>query len=286
MSTENRKIEILLATYNGERYLPELLASIEKQSHSNWFLRISDDHSTDGTLNVLSQFKKKYPRRVEIGINNTQLGAAANFMSLMAAAESEVIAFCDQDDVWYRNKLEKLLLEYEKLKRISGSSCRPVLVYSDAVITDENLNTIHESLFQFHSNSDPDSHTLERLIYKNCITGCTVITNQTAINLSLRCAKRMNSETSAKIIMHDYWLGLIVAQYNGLFSKIYEPLLMYRQHSNNAIGAQKEPKDLKYLIQKYKNVRSKYDMINYLFFNKSFFQYCFMHFIKKCTGKI
>lgn len=286
MSTEIRKIEILLATYNGERYLPELLASIEKQSYRNWLLRISDDHSTDGTLNVLYQFRKKHPKRVEISLNNTQLGAAANFMSLMAAAKSDVIAFCDQDDVWYRNKLEKLLLEYEKLKEMSGSSCRPILVYSDAVIADENLNTIHESLFQFHDNSDPESHTLERLKYKNCITGCTVITNQTAINLALISAERMNFETSAKITMHDYWLGLIVAKNNGLFSKIYEPLLMYRQHSNNAIGAQKEVYNLKHILKKYKGIRKKYSMISYLEHSNSFLSYCVQHIYNKLKRKL
>lgn len=276
-----RTIEILLATYNGEKYLSELLTSIEKQSHCNWFLRVSDDLSTDATLDVLNKFRNKYPDRVVIKINTTQLGAAENFMSLMESSESQVVAFCDQDDVWYPNKLHTLLSEFEKLEAVSGNNYRPILVYSDAIIADKNLNTTHESLFQFHKNSDPASHTLDRLKFKNCITGCTVVTNQTAIHLSLMSAKKMYSETGAKITMHDYWLGLIVAKYNGLFSKICEPLLVYRQHSHNAIGVHVEKKDFKYLIRKYKSVRKKYDMIRFLIYDKSFFYYCFQHIIKK-----
>lgn len=281
MSSEMRTIEILLATYNGEKYLPELLASIENQSHCNWFLRVSDDLSTDTTLDVLDKFRNKYPDRVVIGVNTTRLGAAENFISLMESSESEVVAFCDQDDVWYPNKLHTLLLELEKLEAVSGNKHRPILVYSDAIIADENLNTTHESLFQFHKNTDPDSHTLDRLKFKNCITGCTAVTNQTAIQLSLMSAKKMIAETGTKITMHDYWLGLIVAKYNGLFSKICEPLLIYRQHSNNAIGVHVKKRDLKYLMRKYKSVRQKYGMIRFLIQEKSFFYYCLQHIIRK-----
>ena len=114
-----KKIEILLATFNGENYLEALLESISSQTYSDWVLSVADDGSSDGTLEILKKFQNKFKDRVSIKVNSTRMGASENFMKLMASITLDLVAFCDQDDIWLPNKLSRLYDEYMEQERKS-----------------------------------------------------------------------------------------------------------------------------------------------------------------------
>ena len=276
-----KKIEILLATFNGEKYLSELLTSIAKQSYNNWILRVADDCSTDNTLNILRRFKERFPERVNITINQFRLGAAENFLALMKNSKMDLVAFCDQDDVWMPNKLQKLYIELERKRHELSDPALPILVYSDAIVVDSNLNTLEKSLISFHGNDNMYSHTYDRLKYRNSITGCTVLANLNAINASVLCADNMYSETKKRITMHDHWIGLIVSKNNGVILKIKDPLVLYRQHDNNVVGAVKSRLSLKLVTRKFRNIQKKYEMISFLDQDTRFISYIIKHIFFK-----
>ena len=99
-------VTILLATYNGEDYLKAQLESIASQTYGNWRLITGDDGSCDGTLNILREFKKRYPDQVKIIKNEPATGSAKNnFINLLRNSHGPYFMFCDQDDVWKRDKI-------------------------------------------------------------------------------------------------------------------------------------------------------------------------------------
>ena len=106
---ENKKIDILMATYNGEKYLVEQLDSIINQTYRNWNLLIRDDNSTDKTLEIIQNYHKKDKRIKILKDNKGNLGIVRNFEELLKSSESEFIMFSDQDDIWVENKLDMYL---------------------------------------------------------------------------------------------------------------------------------------------------------------------------------
>lgn len=103
------RIDILLATYNGEQYIHEQIQSIITQKYTNWTLLISDDCSSDDTLNILREYEKM-DSRIHIVSHGIRYGSAqANFMSLLSATTAQYISFCDQDDVWDSDKLSRTI---------------------------------------------------------------------------------------------------------------------------------------------------------------------------------
>ena len=108
MSYENIKVDILLSTYNGEKYLPELLHSLENQTHDNWHLYIRDDGSTDSTPILIENFIKRYPKKSNF-IDGKNIGAIKSFGELLKKSNSDYVLLCDQDDVWLDNKISLLL---------------------------------------------------------------------------------------------------------------------------------------------------------------------------------
>ncbi len=220
----NIQVDILLSTYNGEKYLEELLDSIERQTHKNWFLYIRDDGSNDSTEKIIENFSIKYPNKVKFFKGNN-LGVKKSFEILMKSSESEYILFCDQDDVWLENKITLLL---EKIVKIETENKFPTLVFSDMIVIDENLNLISDSFWNYHG-INPIHTGLNRLLIQNVVTGCAVIINR---NLAL-----LINNIPKNAIMHDWWLALC-ASVAGRIDFLKLPTLKYRMHGQNQIGAQ------------------------------------------------
>ena len=126
---ENKKIDILMATYNGEKYLSEQIESIISQTYTEWNLLVRDDGSSDNTCVILTEYEKKDSRIKVIKDNKGNLGIVKNFEELLYNSNSEFIMFTDQDDVWKKDKIE-IMMRY-----IDDSD----LIISDAIITNENL---------------------------------------------------------------------------------------------------------------------------------------------------
>ena len=133
------KIDILMATYNGEKYIEEQLKSIISQSCENWNLVIRDDGSDDNTLRILNEYSKRDKRIHIISDNKGNLGLVKNFEELMKHSTEEYIMFSDQDDAWADNKINILLQKMQETEEKMQIK-KPILVHSNSYICDEELN--------------------------------------------------------------------------------------------------------------------------------------------------
>lgn len=220
------KVDILLATYNGEMYLKEQLDSILNQTYSDFRLLISDDMSTDGTCKILEEYAKK-DKRIALFHQKENLGVASNFEFLLGKVESEYYAFSDQDDIWNSNKLEKSLA---KLKEDNAD-----IVFSDLEVVDNKKNTIFKSYWELKEFKEKivKYNSFEALYLNNYVTGCTMLAKSSTIKKCLPIPK------NSKFVLHDYWIALITSQ-NGKVTYIEEATIKYRQHKNNKVGSKKK----------------------------------------------
>lgn len=223
------RIDILLATYNGEKYLDSLLSSIESQTFSDWRILISDDGSTDKTLDKIREWQRHSNRISLVKSGNPSGSARANFMNLLSYSNADYLAFCDQDDVWHPDKLVKCLEEMLKLENQQETSSKPFLVFSDARVVDSNLNPIDDSFIRY-SGLDSSRTQLNHLLVQNIAPGCTMLLNRSLVTLLSQASH------SSKVYMHDWW-AMLIASALGSIAYINEPLIDYRQHNDNSVGA-------------------------------------------------
>ena len=229
------KVDVLMATYNGEKYLKDQIESILNQTYKNIQIIISDDCSTDKTREILKEYEKN--DKIKIYYQQKNLGYIKNFEFLLEKVENNLYMLSDQDDVWKEQKIEKSV---EKLEKENLD-----LVFGDLEVVDENLNTICES---FNKQMKLDrkirkylgSYKLQYLY--NCMTGCTILSKKEYIE------KILPLPASTKHVSHDYWIGLIVS-IHGKVGYVEEKYIKYRQHSNNQIGTEKKSYKLKKLEQ-------------------------------------
>ncbi len=230
---ENTNVDILLATYNGEKYLKPQLDSILSQSYSNFRLLISDDGSTDKTKSILEEYSKK-DNRIVLFFQKENLGIIKNFEFLLKKVEAKYYMFSDQDDIWKENKIEKSIKTLEETESD--------LVYSDLEVVDENLKVIYESYWKLKGiyKKIKKYNNFKSLYLNNFVTGCTMLSKKDLINKFLPLPK------TSKYVLHDYWIPLILSQ-TGKITYIEEPLIKYRQHKNNKIGSKKRSDEIKTL---------------------------------------
>ena len=226
----NRKVYILLATYNGEKYLKHQIDSLLRQTHIDWILWIHDDNSNDNTVNIIIDYTKNYPGKIKLLDDNISTGGAKeNFIYLLnnIDANYDYIMFCDQDDIWFENKIEFTL---SKMKEVEVSNpTKPVIIHTDLKVVDSDLSAISESFF-IYQNIKPDwSKEFDMSLVQNSITGCTMMINKKAKEISL--------PIGINAIMHDWWILLRVLQNNGVVEFIEDTTILYRQHALNDVGA-------------------------------------------------
>ena len=226
MENDRPLVEILLATYNGEKYLSELIDSLLEQSYRNILITISDDSSTDGTMEIIGKYQDEYPGLFRILPHADRFGNAKdNFFFLLRNSVADYVFLCDQDDVWLPEKVEIMMDELQKHDN------EPALVHSDLKVVDSSLNTIAESFIRF-SNYNPEHEDFYSLIFMNTVTGCACAVNRALINM----LNMTSISEYENIIMHDGWLAFIAASF-GAIKFIDIPLILYRQHDNNSVGA-------------------------------------------------
>ena len=230
-------LQILLATFNGERYLKEQLDSLFSQTYQEWLLIIHDDNSTDGTVNIVLRYLKRYPDKIIYIDDDKCFGSASgNFSFLLHQANADYIMFCDQDDAWMPDKIEKSL----RVMKINEQQHpdTPLLLHTDLEIVDDQLNRLSTSFWKYHY-IDPNKDALNRLLMQNTATGCTFLMNKQLATMS------RNIPDSA--IMHDWWITLIASSM-GRIIVLPEPTVYYRQHHTNDTGASKF--NMKYIISR------------------------------------
>lgn len=217
------KVDILMATYCGAHFLKEQIESILNQSHQDFNLYISDDGSSDDTLSIIRSF---HDSRIHIVEKNPHPGVIGNFSHLMSFSTAPYILFSDQDDVWFKDKIEKTL---QLMKEVENSEI-PVLVHTDLQVVDGALNLIHPSFFAY-TKLKPLSHTtFPKLLTQNVVTGCTTMINRALLTLA--------HPVPDQVAMHDWWLALIATAF-GKIAVLNEPTMLYRQHAQNSLGAKK-----------------------------------------------
>lgn len=260
-------IDILLAAYNGEQYIEEQIDSIIAQTSNDWRLIVQDDCSTDNTPNIIEKYAKQYPNKIFCHKRTTPTRSAkANFMDMLKYVQSEYIMFSDQDDVWLPNKIEQTAKAMEDLE----NSCKkgtPLLIHSDLIIVDSELKTINQSMFRY-SGLKCRAKSLKKLFVQNNVTGCTVMINKALM-------KFVENENPQKMLMHDWWFALIAAAF-GKIGFVKEPLIEYRQHKNNQLGAVNN-RNLKGIIDAVKKQKTMSKKISRTYEQASEFYSCYMH---------
>jgi rhamnosyltransferase len=219
---------ILLATYNGAQFIDEQVESIRAQTFANWKLLVCDDGSIDGTQAKLSHLASQDARIEILPLSGTPSGGAKNnFNRLLVASldtASNLFFLCDQDDVWRTDKLER----QKKYFPQCGCEDKPLLVHSDLEVVDQNMQSIADSMVTYMSLNVNTTLPLNYLLSRNFVTGCGTAINRQLLISALPIPK--------DAIMHDWWLAL-VASCEGSLKFIDEPLVRYRQHGANTIGA-------------------------------------------------
>ena len=223
---ENKKIDILMATYNGEKYLVEQLDSIINQTYRNWNLLIRDDNSTDKTLEIIQNYHKKDKRIKILKDNKGNLGIVRNFEELLKSSESEFIMFSDQDDIWVENKLDMYLKMIEKIKN------KGFMIHSDAILFDKNKSNILKDTF---ISKKAINKGLENVFFNYFVQGATILISKEIKNFILPFPK--------EVYLHDRYIHLISELF---FERIFvnKALIYYRQHGDNQIGAKNTIREL------------------------------------------
>ena len=219
-------IDVLLATYNGEKYLTEQIESILNQTYRNIRILISDDCSKDNTREIIKEYQKK-DSRIHAYFQENNLGYIKNFEFLIKQVESNMFMLSDQDDVWLPEKIEKTA---EVMKRENAD-----LVFGDLEVVDENLKTINPSFNEYMLLKRKINKCIKN--YKvnylyNCVTGCTTLIRSKWIE------KILPIPSNSRYVPHDYWIGIMIAL-EGKLAYVEKPYIKYRQHGNNQIGTDK-----------------------------------------------
>lgn len=229
-----KTVAILLSTFNGEKYLAEQLDSIASQTYADWMIIASDDGSKDSTISILESYQERFGEdRLKI-VYGPGRGFAANFLSMAAGASisASYYAFCDQDDIWHSNKLERALV----MLQAAGSE-RPAMYCSRTRLVDEFGRPLgYSPLFQRRPS-------FNNALVQSLAGGNTMVFNDAARGL-------IRSVGVVPIVSHDWWVYLLVTACEGLVVYDSRANIDYRQHGANLIGANSRLSDRLYRIKR------------------------------------
>ena len=219
---------VLLAAYNGEKHLPELLDSLCVQTDPDFSVLVQDDGSSDSTPEILADIIHRDSRFSAGNESGCHLGAAGNFLSLIRRSDAYLRFLCDQDDIWMPEKIAVLKQAIrEEISRYGADT--PLLVHSDCSLVNESGSPVDGSFFR-HQGWDPSAVTFPRLLVQNNVTGCTLVMNRPLVRLVAEHGRAKD------LFMHDWFIALTAASF-GKIRFVGQPLTRYRQHGDNAIGA-------------------------------------------------
>lgn len=203
-------ISVCMATYNGAKYITEQISSIIPCISEKDEIIISDDGSTDGTLNILEKFASDYSN-IRI-VKGPSCGLIANFSNALSQAKGDIIFLSDQDDIWYPDKVSKVLQAF--------SQGDYALVVHNARLVDADGKPIGSTLFELrHSKTG-----FFKNLVKNSYVGCCMAVKRDLLTVAL--------PIPVDIEMHDWWLGLL-SEVTSKSIFVDEVLIDYRRHGSN-----------------------------------------------------
>ena len=273
---QNKRITILMATYNGGEHIENQLLSLQQQKYKDWILYIHDDGSKDNTVSIIKKMQLNDSRinLIEDGI--TRLGAGKNFLSTVKYVQTDYAIFCDQDDIWLENKLSSMF-SFAENKGLATCDL-PCIIYTDGYAFDDETGDID---FSGISHNHADS-LKDFLFFNGGYQGCSIMFNKAMVNII--------TDYRGYVHLHDDIVSLI-AHAVGYVYFLPKKLMLYRQHAeavtgqktfNNGIRAKLSSK-VDYLLSKEHFIvkKSYYDNYKYLLskevkndFDK-FFKICF-----------
>lgn len=228
IGTRDIKVVIMMATYNGEKYIKEQIDSIINQSYTNWNLLIRDDLSTDSTFNIIREIAIDDPRIKIVEDVQGNLGQCSNFDSLMKYSIRNYhddcnfyYMFADQDDFWKPNKIEKSLNGILKVERELDSKV-PTMVYTNYEVSDDYL--MNPKIAYMREKKYDDMEIASRLLVQNWVMGCTMIINRKLLEISVGIPNQADN--------HDNWIAKICSLI-GSVGYIHAPTMIHRVHTSN-----------------------------------------------------
>ena len=214
------KISVAMCTYNGEKYISEQLDSIINQTVKPDEIIICDDGSTDRTLEIIEYYLHNEDIVINLHINSTNLGFRKNFEKCISLCNFDVVFLSDQDDVWVNDKIESVINAFNNNSNL-------VYAYSDAYVTDSNLNVVRESLL---SN---DKFVDKQNFFNQCQAKCF------PLGFSVAVMREYALDIMPFGYDHDNWLALFAPVY-GDIAFIDKKLVYYRRHKNTTSNAEKQ----------------------------------------------
>ena len=212
------RVTVLLSTWQGERYLPELLSSLAAQTWPRLRIRVRDDGSTDGTVPLLHEFASGR-EAVEV-VEGENLGVVGSFHELLGGgegnAEDELYAFCDQDDVWLPDKIERAVRRILRTPDPASTLYCGRLIYTDAALREIGRSRV------------PSHLGFRNAVVENIAVGCTVVFGE-------RIRRLLRRGRPGDMMMHDWWAYLAASAF-GTVVYDEEPRILYRQHGENLAG--------------------------------------------------
>lgn len=222
--------DILLATYNGERFIADLLDSLLSQTQADFRVLARDDGSSDATVGILQEFEARFGGRLQIIGDGSPTGSPTlNFEVLMRASTADYVLFCDQDDVWLPNRVQESLRMLTEAEATFGAET-PVFVFNDLVPVDANLKKVAESYWEFKKINPAMARRLAASLITSPILGCSCGINRALLNRALPIHPQATN--------HDWWT-LHVAIMFGQVVWSAEKTVLYRLHGGNSSQQQR-----------------------------------------------
>lgn len=244
-------IAIIMATYNGARFLREQIDSVLENTEDSFHLYIFDDNSTDDTPAIITEYAARFPQKIFPKLYTTSAGdACSSFFRALGdvPATYDWYMLCDQDDVWMKDKIAVTLAAMKEQEEKTPGL--PVLVHTDLRVVDTDLNTIAPSM-AVYQNISHQRTLLKNILVQNTVTGCTMMMNRILFS--------MVGSKPQRCAMHDWWIALIAAAF-GVIVYLDRPTILYRQHGDNSVGA-KQAKGMGFYLHKWrtrKTVKKNY----------------------------
>ena len=206
---EDKLISIAMCSYNGERFIKEQIDSILDQSYSNFELIITDDCSSDTTIDIIKNYQEN-DKRIKLYQNDTNLGFVKNFEKAISLCKGEYIALADQDDIWKKDKLKIFIENIDE----------NVLIYSDAILIDEHSQSMNKELIR-PTNDLVSGSNNRAFILTNCVSGNTLMFKKALLQYILPIPDDVS--------FHDIWIAFVASTY-GSITFTNESMTYYRRY--------------------------------------------------------
>ena len=214
-------VQVLLATYNGAKFLQEFLVSLHNQNGVKIHLIAGDDGSEDETIEIIESFRSSFHKLTIL--DGPRKGPASNYFNLLENADADYVALADQDDIWKPNHL------IDSVGYLTPTTNEPIMTYSSVLEFSDKTPKIKEW------PKSAREHGFESFFFQNYARGCTIVMNRLLVELIVSHKK------PKQLIMHDWWIAL-VAKSCGQAIFFPEAHIYYRLHSNNVVGNRRVPR--------------------------------------------